>query len=452
MASNNQNPSHPFTEKPNRTFFALSVPVLFSLIAEPVTGLVDTAFISRLGAEPLAALGVGTATLSGIFWVFNFLGVGSQTEVGQAFGRNERSRAREIGSLSLLMGLGFGVVLILVGWWLISPIAAVMGARHQVFEFAIEYMQMRLLGAPAVLISIAAFGILRGLQEMRIPLWIAVGINIMNVILDAVLIFGSGPIPALGVGGAALASTISQWTGAILAVVMVFYRLGITRRLQLVDTRRLFQIGGDMFVRTGLLLLYLVLTTRAATRISADAGAAHQAIRQVWTFSAMLLDSFAITAQSLTAYFIGLRHLSQVKRVAKIACVWSILSGLMLTGLMIGGQSWVIQLLVPETAVSAFVAAWMIAALAQPVNSLAFATDGIHWGTGDYGYLRNAMILATGTGAIGLALVDLQADEALNIVWWVTALWILIRSALGMLRIWPGIGHSPFRVEAQQDE
>ncbi len=421
------------------------MPVLFSLIAEPVTGLVDTAFISRLGAEPLAALGVGTAALSGIFWVFNFLGVGSQTEVGQAFGRNERVRAREIGSLALLMGLGFGALLILVGWWLISWVAIVMGAQQQVFELAVEYMQVRLMGAPAVLITIAAFGILRGMQEMRIPLWIAVGINVMNIVLDVILIFGAGPVPAMGVRGAALASTFSQWTGAILAVVMVSYRLGITRRLQLGDAHRLFQIGGDMFVRTGLLLLYLLLTTRAATRISADAGAAHQAIRQVWTFAAMLLDSFAVTAQSLTAYFIGLRNLSQVYKVAKVTCIWSIIAGLLLTGVMIGGQGWVIRLLVPESAVTVFAAAWIIAALAQPVNSLAFATDGIHWGTGDYGYLRNAMILATGTGAIGLALIDLQAETALNIVWWVTALWIFIRGLLGMLRIWPGIGHSPFR-------
>ena len=443
---------HPFTETPNRTFFALSVPVLFSLIAEPVTGLVDTAFISRLGAEPLAALGVGTAALSGIFWVFNFLGVGSQTEVGQAFGRNEQNRAREMGSLSLLMGLAFGVLLILIGWWLISPIAAFMGAEQRVFDHAVEYMQYRLLGAPAVLVTIAAFGILRGLQEMRIPLWIAVGINVMNVILDAALIYGAGPFPAMGVAGAALASTISQWTGAILAVWMVFSRLGITRRLRLVDARRLFQIGGDMFVRTGLLLLYLVLTTRAATRISADAGAAHQAIRQVWTFAAMLLDSFAITAQSLTAFFIGLKSFSQVRQVARVACIWSIVTGFLLMGLMLGGQHWVIQLLVPETAIKSFVTAWLIAAIAQPINSLAFATDGIHWGTGDYGYLRNAMIIATGSGALGLALIDLNTDAAFNMVWWVTALWILIRGILGIIRIWPGIGNSPFRVGAKKND
>ena len=64
---------HPFLRSPHRTFFSLSVPVLVSLVAEPLTGLADTAFISRLGAAPLAALGVGTIVLSSVFWIFNFL-------------------------------------------------------------------------------------------------------------------------------------------------------------------------------------------------------------------------------------------------------------------------------------------------------------------------------------------------------------------------------------------
>jgi MATE family multidrug resistance protein len=113
--------------------------------------------------------------------------------------------------------------------------------------------------------------------------------------------------------------------------------------------------------------------------------------------------------------------------------------------MMITGENWVIQLLVPETAVTVFVAAWLVSAVAQPVNSLAFATDGIHWGTGDYGYLRNAMILATAAGAVGLAILDLTAIDALSRVWWVTSLWIFVRGLLGMLRIWPGIGRSPLR-------
>lgn len=77
---------HPFESNPHHTLIILAIPVLFSLIAEPLTGLIDTAFISQLGIEALAALGVGTTLISGLFWIFNFLNIGTQTRVAQYLG------------------------------------------------------------------------------------------------------------------------------------------------------------------------------------------------------------------------------------------------------------------------------------------------------------------------------------------------------------------------------
>ena len=87
---------HPFVRSPHRTLVSLSIPVLISLIAEPLTGLADTAFVARLGSAPLAALGVGTVLLSSVFWIFNFLGIGTQTEVARALGAGRRERAKEV--------------------------------------------------------------------------------------------------------------------------------------------------------------------------------------------------------------------------------------------------------------------------------------------------------------------------------------------------------------------
>ena len=97
-------------------------------------------------------------------------------------------------------------------------------------------------------------------------------------------------------------------------------------------------------------------------------------------------------------------------------------------------------MLVPDSARSVFPAAWTLLALAQPLNALSFVTDGIHWGARDYRYLRNAMLAATGTGAVLLTYSD-----SLTAVWAVTAVWIGIRAAFGVARIWPGIGRAPLR-------
>ena len=435
-----------FLKTPFRTFITLWVPVLFSLVAEPVTGLVDTAFVARLGAAPLAALGVGTMVLSSVFWIFNFLSVGSQTEVSQAMGRQEPDRGIRIGSLALMLALAAGLLLMLLAWLLAAAAAAGMGASDHVRQQAVAYIQWRACGAPAVLLTLTAFGILYGLQDMRMPLWIAVGVNIMNILLDAVLIFGMGPLPALGITGAAVASAVSQWLGAGWAVYRVHRRLGLTTRIETADVRRLLQVGADMFVRTGMLTIFLLLATRAATQLGPEAGAAHQAIRQVWVFTALFLDAAAITAQSLIGWLVGSGRIPDARRVAAFVCLWSVLIGVLLGTSMLGGRRYFAAILVPTAAQALFFPAWAAAALMQPVCALAFVTDGIHWGTGDFRYLRNGVMVATLCGAVCIWMLgEANAPDALTGIWWITGLWIAIRTGFGLLRIWPAIGKSPLK-------
>ena len=110
---------------------------------------------------------------------------------------------------------------------------------------------------------------------------------------------------------------------------------------------------------------------------------------------------------------------------------------------MIAMQSAVARLLVPPEAQGLFASAWPILALAQPLNAASFITDGIHWGTKDYGYLRNAMGFSTLVGVALLYSIDLEGPNAFDAVWYVTGLWIAIRAGLGILRIWPGQARAP---------
>jgi multidrug resistance protein, MATE family len=436
---------HPFTQAPHATLFSLSLPVLLSLIAEPLTGLVDTAFISRLGSVALAALGVGTVGLSGIFWIFNFLGIGTQTEISHAFGQQSESRVAEIGGLALILAVIFGLLLAAGGLPLVPSFATAMGAEGAVHQQAAQYLHIRLLGAPAVMFTLAGFGILRGLQDMRNPLWIALIINLLNIILDALLIFGYGGFPALGVGGAALASVVSQWVGAAAAGIILYRRIGIPESIRVRDIRRLFHIGGEMFVRTGLATAFFLLATRVATRIGPEAGAAHQAIRQVWLFTTLLLDAFAVTAQSLVGFFMGPGLRMEARRVAYYVLGWSTASGLVLALLMMFGRDAVIGLLVPPAAAAVFIPAWTVCAATQPVNALTYATDGIHWGTGDFRFLRNVMLAATLSCGSAVILLNKTRPDALTWLWLITCAWIWIRAVFGILRVWPGIGKSPLR-------
>jgi MATE family multidrug resistance protein len=435
-----------FLETPGKSFFLLWIPVLFSMVAEPLTGLVDTAFVARLGVEALAALGVGTVVLSSGLWLFNFLSVGSQTEVAQALGRKELWQGRKIASLTIVLALGIGICISLLLYLFASQVASLLGATASIHQYAVTYIQIRAFGGPAVLVTITSFGLLYGLGDMRTPLGVAVGVNVMNIGLDALLIFGVGPFPALGIAGAALASSLSQVFGAIVCGYVVFKKLGFTTDIELHHLTKMLKIGRDMLFRTGSLILFLLLATRLATQLGPESGAAHQAIRQVWVFTGFFLDATAVVAQSTIGFYVGCQKVVEARKVAWLVCGWSFFIGVLLMAAMIAGKDWVAMVLLPEGGASRFPMAWIIAAFFQPVAAIAFVTDGIHWGTGDFKYLRNVVIMATLCASFCLAVVEILQLDSLAVIWWITGGWLVIRALFGILRVWPGSPRSPLYV------
>lgn len=438
------NESHPFHLAPHRTLIGLAFPVLFSLVAEPLTGLADTAFVARLGPEALAALGIGAMAFSAVFWAFSFLGIGTQTEIANSLGEDDCPRAARIASLACLMAFGVGLLLFAGATPVLDSIGAILGGKGIVLDKASEYMRYRLLGAPAVLVTVACFGALRGIQDMKTALYVAVGINALNVLLDWLLVFGVGPFPEMGVGGAGLASSISQWFGAVWAVLVMRAKIGLGRDIRLAECTRLLRIGGDIFIRTGAVLIFLSFCTRAANEAGAEEGAAYQAIRQFFIFAALFLDAFAITAQSLVGYFMGRADHDSARAVARLTCFWSFGTGTVLCMFMIVFQHGIAWLLVPAGALTAFYPGWITAALMQPVSSLAFATDGIHWGAGDFRYLRNAMVVAVCAGCAAVIIIEWQMPQPVLVwIWLAATLWTTVRAGFGLIRIWPGIGSAP---------
>ncbi len=428
---------HPFTSQPHRTFVRLSLPVLVSLIAEPLTGLVDTAFVARLGSPALAGLGVATSLLTGVFWVFNFLAIGTQTEVARATGESDCDAIAGAAGTALSLAVVLGALLALALLPIADELCSLFGASGAAREASVTYLRIRLLGGPAILAGHAVLGAFRGLQDMRTPLYIAAGANLLNIALDAMVIHGAGPIPAFGIAGAAWASVLSQVVATAAGLALFHGRHGIVPPISPDQPLRLFAIGRDLFVRTGMLLLFLMHTTRVANLISVQDGATHQAIRQMWIFTAFLLDAYASTAQSLVGYFAGRGDRTTALRVAFLACAWAVATGAATTLAMLASTTVVAQALLGAAPSEAFRAAWWLAACAQPINAVSFATDGIHWGSGDYRFLRNAMLLASGLGMSALFLLENSAGSDLRDVWIVVVVWIGVRAVFGLGRIWP---------------
>jgi len=181
--------------------------------------------------------------------------------------KGDNEKASSLCWLAVKISIVLGTVLGICVLPFLGSIAEIMGGSGDVLKYAVDYMDYRLLGAPAVLVVLSCFGALRGYQDMRSPLWIAVGINALNVVLDWGLVFGNGPFPEMGVGGAALASAISQWVGAIWAILVVKKHYGINFGFNFTDARRLFVIGGDMFIRTGCVCFFCCFAPDSQPRL-----------------------------------------------------------------------------------------------------------------------------------------------------------------------------------------
>ena len=444
---------HPFVVRPHFTVFAQSLPILGSLLAEPLTGLIDTAFVARLGVEALAALGVGTMVLSTVFWSFSFLGVATQTKVATLCGEEAlagsagRSAARTC-LVAVVVALLLGGAAAVVGLPLSGMIARGMGAEGEVQALAVDYLRWRFLGAPALLASFAAFGALRGAQDMRTPLVVAGGMNALNVVLDPLLIFGMAGLPAMGVAGAALASAVSHWVGAAWAITAAFRRLGRPDAFDFHQIRGLLSAGVNLVFRAVSLNAFLILGTRKATLIGVGAGAVHQVIRSVWFFNALFLDSFAILGQSLIAYFLGNAERRTGRDVARVVCQWSVATGVALGVAMLAAESWMRRVYIPPSAAPLFAAPWRISAACQPISGLTFGTDGVHFGTGDFRFLRNVVLAALVAGGAVIVWTDASAPWALNAVWWSFVVWTSLRAVAGMLRVWPGRPTAPLGTSA----
>lgn len=432
---------HPFLERPHRTLLGMAMPVLFGILAEPATGLVDTWFVKEHGGEQgLAALGIGVTVVTGSLWLFNFLGVSGQTEVSRALGSGQRDRLKDLVAATLGLATVLGAIAGLFLWGFAGSIADWFTNDPATRQDVVDYLRIRAWGAPAVLWMGAGAGLLRGFQDMRRPMVLALLANALNVGLDAVL------VPRFGLNGAAQATAIAQGLCGVATVWLLFRLVGGVGVIRAADLRPLSAVGRDMFLRTGSLQVFLLVSTRSANDLGSTEGAVHQVVRSIWMLTAVGLDAWAYATQSLCGLFRGAGRLDLARRAATVGVVQSLIVGFLISAGMAVAADAVVQSFAPDESGPEFAVlfgtAWWIALASQPLNAVSFGTDGVHWAMGDYAWLRTGMVIAT---VLGVGALWLGGGSSLDGVWIVTALWIASRAAFGLLRIWPGVGKAPLR-------
>ncbi|MEX2133699.1 MAG: MATE family efflux transporter, partial [Acidimicrobiia bacterium] len=317
----------------NRSILRLAVPALGALAIDPLLTLADTAFVARLGVTELAALGVDTAILGFAFFAFNFLAYVTTPLVAQALGRNDVEGAKKWVGDALVLAVGLGIIVAVALLAFAPLLVGLMGADDPISGPAVDYLRIRALATPAVLIVLAGHGAFRGYHDTRTPLLVAAIVNGVNLVLDPILIFGFG----WGLQGAAIATVIAQWLGAVLFIRMLFRREMLSRpeniKAALPSLLTLGRNGVMVSMRTAAILIALTIAAGKATRLGAEAIAAHQIVVQVWLLASMGADAFAIAGQVMVGDAVGKSDRRMVNAITGRLAGWGIgVGGVLLVG------------------------------------------------------------------------------------------------------------------------
>lgn len=428
----------------DREILRLAVPAFFALVAEPLFLLTDTAIVGRLGTSELAGVGIAAVIMQTAVGLCVFLAYGTTAGVSRHLGAGDTRRALTLGADGIWLAVGIGALTTGVLLLALDPLIGAFGVGEAVTQHASDYLSVAVLGITPLLVMLAATGVLRGLQDTRTPLWVAVGGNAANIVLNLVLVFGLGPVPALGVAGAAWGSVIAQVASAAVLVTVVVRAAHVEGASLVPDLAGILSAG-----RASVALVVRTLALRAALVIGAwsvahagdpegTAVAAHQIAFTVWTFMVFALDAIAIAAQALTGRSLGAGDRAGTEVLLQRMIRWGWGSGIV-AGVIIGGSApFLGPLFTADPAVHALlVPILFIAALGQPVAGVVFVLDGVLIGAGDGRFLALAGIWTLLLYAPFVLVVPLLANQSQALVWiWIlfAALFMGVRCALLMRR------------------
>jgi putative MATE family efflux protein len=414
----------------------LAVPAFGALVAEPLFVMADSAIVGHLGTAQLAGLGVASALLTTAVSVFVFLAYATTAAVSRRVGADDLQSAIRQGMDGIWLALLLGAAVIAVVLPTAPFLVDLFGASDTAAPYAITYLRISSLGIPAMLVVLAATGVLRGLQDTRTPLYVAVAGFVANAALNAGLVYGAG----LGIAGSAWGTVIAQCGMAAVYLVVVVRgarRHGASLRPDLAGIRASAQAGVPLLVRTLSLRAILMITTAVAARLGDADIAAHQIVLSLWSLLAFALDAIAIAGQAIIGRYLGAGDDRGARDVCRRMVGWGIAVGVVLGVLVVITRPAFLPLFTGDATVKdSALPALVVVALSQPVCGVVYVLDGVLMGAGDGPYLARAMLLTLAVftpvallvPTLGGGLTALWAAMALMMTVRLVTLWVRTRS------------------------
>jgi MATE family multidrug resistance protein len=431
-------------EVSHRAVVRIALPMTLAHLTTPLLGFADAAVIGRLGeAHLLGAINAGAVMFDFIFWGFGFFRMATAGLTAQALGAGDAQELRAVLMRSLLLAGGIGLAIIALQTLIATIAFAALGASPQVTEAARIYYDIRIWSAPFAFATYAILGALIGRGRTDLGLGLQIAINLGNIALNLLLVYGTG----LGIYGSGLGTLIAEIGGTAAGAAIIFWLdvrfYAVPRALLFAreKLRRLTAINIDIMIRTVALLFSFAYFTSLGARGGDLVLAANAILMNLFMITAFFLDGFATAAEQMCGQSLGARDEAGFRGVVRLTSSWCVAFSLVV-GLLafIGGRVF-IDFVSTNEAVRAYARAYLpYAALTPLLGALAFEFDGVYIGATWTREMRNLMLLAL--------VLYLAASFALrplgNAGLWIALLTFLSARSVGQMLLYPTLVQRSF--------
>jgi len=312
-----------------KSLMALSVPIIFANILQTAYQLTDTFWVGRLGTVAVAAVSISFPIIFFIISLGGGLAIAGTILVAQYKGREDGENINHITAQTLLVVFILSIILSIIGYFLSPFLLSLMGAEEAVFSSALAYIQISFMGMVFLFVYMVFQSLMRGVGDVKTPMYIVFGAVLLNLILDPLFIFGFGPIPASGVEGAALASIGTQGLAAIIAVVLLLkgkYQI----QLSLKDLRpdyhlikKIFKIGFPASIEQSTRALGVIVMTFLVATFGTRTLAAYGIGSRILMLIIIPALGLSMATSTLVGQNIGAGKIKRAEKITKLSLLVS---------------------------------------------------------------------------------------------------------------------------------
>lgn len=417
----------------NKNILRLAIPNIISNITVPLLSMVDMSIVGHLSLEVyIGAIATVSIIFNFMYWSFSFLRMGTSGFTAQAYGADNNQETATVLLRSLLIAFVAGLLIVMFQNIIFDLAFKVIKASSDVRLYAGHYFHIYVWAAPAVLGMYAFSGWFVGMQDARTPMYIAIAVNIINISLSLIFVY----VLNMNIEGVALASTIAQIMGFLIASTIWYFKYKVVR-LNL-DFGRLnninafipfFRVNSDIFLRTMLLIAVTTFFTSSSAKMGNTTLAANALLMQMFTLFSYIMDGFAYSAEALTGRFIGAKRYDVLSKLIKYLFLWGIILAILFTCIYGFFTDEILQLLTNKVDVITACKEYQVWVLLIPlVGFSAFLWDGVFIGATASKQMRNSMFVAA--ACFFLIYYSLYSNWQNNALWFAFIFYLGMRGVM----------------------